>query len=516
MKMNRFSEIRKDEKGIPTLFVKGEPFLALAGEVHNSSASTSDYMDTHVWPMIEGLNLNTLIVPVYWEQTEPVEGEYHFEILDKIILTAREKGIHLILLWFGLWKNGESMYVPGWMKQDQETYFLAEKINGEKINTVSPLCREAVERDAEAFAELMRHLRELDEKYSTVIAVQVENEVGLLGTECDYCETSKRLFASEIPPEMEEEYRVSGNWKQAFGVDAEEYFMAYYFASAVGKIAEEGKKEYPIPLFVNAWLRQHPWFPGTYPSGGPVRNVHRIWKRMAPSLSALAPDIYVPDTADVIDEYAYEGNPLIIPEIRKDAVTASYCLYAFTKRHALCYSPFGIEDLGLPPEAVDRPSKEVMQALNINPAVFETEGGKEYLSRVYDLMKNIQPLYLKYRGTDAMESYVKHSATDLGICFRFKDYDLLIDYMPQMPAKPVSAGVIFQLAPNKFLLIGMMSRVTFRVKPGENKKVRILKLEEGKVVNGEWHPGRRLNGDEQIVLAFGDLPSGLYIELHKA
>jgi len=33
--------------------------------------------------------------------------------------------------------------------------------------------------------------------------------------------------------------------------------------------AEAGKKEYNIPMYVNAWLQQpnHPW-PGVYPSGG--------------------------------------------------------------------------------------------------------------------------------------------------------------------------------------------------------------------------------------------------------
>ncbi len=125
--MKQIPEIR-NENGIPTLFVKGEPFLAFAGEVHNSSASSLEYMEERVWNNIEGLNLNTLIVPVYWELVEQEEGRYDFSLVDGIIGQARAYGKHLILLWFGLWKNSESMYVPGWMKQDSDTYFRVKKV----------------------------------------------------------------------------------------------------------------------------------------------------------------------------------------------------------------------------------------------------------------------------------------------------------------------------------------------------------------------------------------------------
>ena len=108
-------EIRND-KGIPTLYVKGEPFFALSGEIHNSSASSLEYMEEHVWKQIEGMHLNALIVPLYWETIEPEEGKFDFTLPDGLIAQAREHGMHLTFLWFGLWKNAESFYVPGWMK----------------------------------------------------------------------------------------------------------------------------------------------------------------------------------------------------------------------------------------------------------------------------------------------------------------------------------------------------------------------------------------------------------------
>ena len=505
----------KNDNGIPTLYVKDAPFFALSGEVHNSSSSNLQYMETEIWPKLKGLHMNSLIVPLYWETIEPKEGEYCFELLDVLLKKSIENEMNLILLWFGLWKNSDSMYVPAWMKQDTQTYYRARKANGEPINTISPLCQAAVDKDAAAFAKIMAHIRKMDEEESTVIVMQVENEIGLLGTGCDYSEAAKKAFAEDIPEELAKEYGVRGTWKEAFGTDAEEYFMAYYFAKAIEQITAAGQKEYPLPCYANAWLKQYPWYPGSYPSGGPVKNVHRIWKTAAPSLFTLAPDIYVPYVADILDEYGYNGNPLFVPEVRKDSVTASYCLYAFMHQNAIGYSPFGIEEIMLPPEAVEKPPMEVMAALNIDPSAFDITGSKDYLAAVYDLIEQMKPLYLKYRGTEHLKSYVKKTETDFGTWFTFEEYDLSVAYPPKMTAKPLAAGVVYELAPDKFLIAGMMSTLTFRPKEGENLRVDYLKIEEGTLEKGNWKPGRILNGDERMTLRLGDMPTCLYIELYK-
>ena len=53
------------------------------------------------------------------------------------------------------------------------------------------------------------------------------------------------------------------------------------------------------------------------------------------------------------------------------------------------------------------------------------------------------------------------------------------------------------------------------VKPGVNKKLDILRLEEGRVVNGRWLPGRVMNGDERMSLRFGDMPTAMMVELQR-
>jgi hypothetical protein len=48
-------------------------------------------------------------------------------------------------------------------------------------------------------------------------------------------------------------WKTSGTWSEIFGLDADEVFMAWYFARYVDSVAAAGKEEYPIPMYVNAW-----------------------------------------------------------------------------------------------------------------------------------------------------------------------------------------------------------------------------------------------------------------------
>jgi hypothetical protein len=42
-----------------------------------------------VWPKLVSLNLNTVVVPVYWELIEPAEGKFDFTLVDGLIQEAR-------------------------------------------------------------------------------------------------------------------------------------------------------------------------------------------------------------------------------------------------------------------------------------------------------------------------------------------------------------------------------------------------------------------------------------------
>lgn len=522
--MNKITEV-KIERGIPTLYVDGQPFWAFAGEVHNSAAYAPDRMEAEIWMKMDQSHLNTLIVPVYWETLEPEEGSYDFSLVDSLLEQAVRFKKKLILLWFGLWKNAESAYVPAWMKQDSETFFRAEMYGGERLNTISPLCWEAVERDAAAFSRLMGHLREVD-KNSSVIMVQVENEVGLLGTERDYCRQAEEAFTGNVPDKLMDAAVKSGkiraretgwpekaDWTVVFGEDAGEIFSAWFFASALERIASVGKKEYPLPCYANVWLKQFPWYAGSYPSGGPVEDMLWVWKAAAPSLFTITPDIYVPYVSEIMEKYTRPDNPLVIPEVRKDAVTASYALYAYLNCHALCYAPFGIEDLWQ--KEPDVIPKEVTEALNIDPLSFDMTGTKETLGEVYRLLGEIKSLYLRYRGTTHLKCFLKNAEGEQGCYLKFKSYDMEIRYLTQQVGMPTAAGAVFELDENNFLIVGMMCNVCVHTKPGDHRKVDFIRKEAGTYSDGQWRCRQRQNGDEKIVTMLYDMPECVKMELFK-
>jgi hypothetical protein len=56
------------------LRVHNKPFLLIAGELGNSSASSFEYLRP-IWPKLEKMHLNAVLVPVYWELLEPAEGQ---------------------------------------------------------------------------------------------------------------------------------------------------------------------------------------------------------------------------------------------------------------------------------------------------------------------------------------------------------------------------------------------------------------------------------------------------------
>src|SRR5882724_13548249 len=89
------------------LIVDGKPFLVLAGELGNSTSSSLEYMRP-IWPKLASLNLNTVLVPVYWELIEPKEEKYDFSLVDGLIQEARKHQIRIVPLWFGAWKNSMS------------------------------------------------------------------------------------------------------------------------------------------------------------------------------------------------------------------------------------------------------------------------------------------------------------------------------------------------------------------------------------------------------------------------
>src|SRR4051812_17747376 len=180
------------------LIVQGKPFLILGGELHNSSTSGAAYMRP-IWEQMKKKNLNTVIAPVYWELLEPQEGKFDFSLVDSMIGGARKQNLHLVLLWFASWKNGYSMYAPAWIKKDTSRFHRIKNQQGEPFVVLSTFNDAAMKADAKAFKTLMAHIRQVDEKYQTVITVQLENEVGLFHEPRDHNAEATKAYEQGVP-----------------------------------------------------------------------------------------------------------------------------------------------------------------------------------------------------------------------------------------------------------------------------------------------------------------------------
>ena len=222
--------------GITQLYVNDKPFLILGGELNNSSSSSIAYMHS-IWEQVKALHFNTLLTPLSWELIEPKEGAFDFYLVDSLIIKARQNNIHLVFLWLASWKNGMSSYAPLWVKEDYKKYPRVKIKNGQTIEVLSAISEANCAADARAFAALMKHIREFDGTNHTVLMMQVENEVGILGDSRDRSETADATFTGEVPkqliaylennrdklvPEVRKQwedngFKTSGNWEAVFG-----------------------------------------------------------------------------------------------------------------------------------------------------------------------------------------------------------------------------------------------------------------------------------------------------------
>ena len=154
-------------------------FVILGGELSNSAATSVGDID-EVLPRMKQLGLNTVLVPVYWELMEPLEGQMDFTLIDRTIDVARQQGLKIVPLWFGAWKNSMSCYTPEWFKRDVKRFPRAMTAEGKPLEIASCFSDNVLQADQKAFSALMRHIAQKDPQREVVIMIQIENEIGML------------------------------------------------------------------------------------------------------------------------------------------------------------------------------------------------------------------------------------------------------------------------------------------------------------------------------------------------
>jgi len=503
------------------LIVDGKPYLVLGGELSNSAATTLDSMKP-IWSRLAQLNLNTVLVPAYWDLIEPREGEFDFKLVDGIIEDARQHNLRLVFLWFASWKNSMSCYAPEWVKTNQQRFPRSVAKDGHGMELLSPFCDANATADAQAFAAFMRHVKEVDGNQHTVIMVQVENEIGMIPDARDWSPEATRLYREPVPRELmaylddhreilapelraaweKAGFKSAGTWEKVFGAGpaSEEIFMAWHFARYTNRVAAAGKAEHALPMFVNAALVRPGYPPGRYPSAGPLPHLIDIWQAAAPQIDFLSPDIYFPNFVEWCQRYHQSGNPLFIPEAVRESRSAANIFYAVGQHDSIGLSPFAID------------------------YVNDSQG--QLLKQSYELLGELAPLILAHQGRGTMAGVVPNvpfqgtpvptkQTVDLG------DYSFEVTFeqpleptsLPGLdPGQWLSGGVIVCEGHDEFVIAGTGLVATFAPR-GPNtaqEKVGISSIQEGHYADGEWQLHRWLSGDESHQGRHLRIPAGQF------
>ncbi|MFJ5779786.1 DUF5597 domain-containing protein [Streptomyces sp. NPDC093094] len=477
------------------LLVNGKPYLIRGIELHNSTASSPEYLQP-LWQRFVDAGVNTVLAPVSWEMVEPREGEFDFSAVDGVLVGAREHGLKLVLLWFGSWKNGSSSYVPSWVKLDPERFPLQMDEAGRPLDNLSPFSAANRDSDAAAFAAFMEHVSIADGRSGTVLMVQVENEVGLLGAARSYGPDALAAWEQPIPVTLLKALRdkasphvtaPSGAARPSWGdLDGDEdrkaeLFMAWHYALYVGYVAAAGLQRHDVPLFTNAWLdssvpdEANPTdlavaggqTPGVYPSGGPLPHVDCAWKLAAPAIEFLAPDVYFGDFEIPFKGYADTNTTLFVPEMRADRHGVSHTFLAIGKYGAIGVAPFGFDSLH--------------------------ENDTRDVRRTYTQLAALENEILRAQVQDRIRGFRVVSGEEQALALG--TYDFLVRvHSESLDGESVGCGLLLQLDEHTFIAVGHNFTVDFA--PRDGHAVAILQADELLLGEGELIPQRRLNGDE--------------------
>jgi hypothetical protein len=503
--------VKKD--GRYTLLVEGRPFLILGGQIHNSSAWPSEL--PQVWESMAALHANTVAAPAYWEQIEPQPSHFDFSNVDQLVEGARSHDLHMILLWFGTWKNGNMQYAPEWVKTDTKRFPRMIRPDGELTDVLSANSRANLEADKAAFTALMRHLKQIDNEQHTVLLVQVENESGGIGSVRDFSAESNRAFAGPVPADLLAlTHKQPGAWAQVFGAEADEMFQAYHQVKYVNEIAAAGKAEFAIPYYINVWpshmanelpQRQMAIAGIHYPSGGAVQKLVGLWRALAPSIDMIGPDIYTDDSSayrELMRTYARPDNPLWIPETGRSDSFAKFFFYALGEG-AIGFSPFGVDHAGWNVMGDDPWKAHARNFAMIEP-----------MSREIAQLEFDGKLKTSVEEPGQAQQELDFGDWQATASFGFPQPD---GHKPPGTKDAHGTALVAQLGPNEFLVTGIDVSIGFHA-PGKLPGMRsqILSAWQGSYENGVWKPVKLLNGDEvDRGLCFHQQPEVVRVRLGK-
>lgn len=508
----------------------GNEKFILGMQAHNSSTGT--FMMQRTIRAAELFGANTLEVPVYWYKIEPQKDIYDMTQVRELIDTVRKTGKNLVLLWFAASKNGHPTYTPEYIKTAPNTYQVAVGPDGAWVASLSPHCRATLERDKKAFCRLVEFVREYDAEHKTILAIQIENEMGLANTDRDYSMLAQQDYEKPVPEEIRDvkleddglemvsqEEREKHSWKGHFGRHAAEAFCAWHHGRYIGEIAKAAKAIYDIPMYTNVMVMENGCEEAgfSYSGGAAVSRVLDIWKVAAPELDLLCPDIYNQTKEDfcrICQSYQREDNALFIPESPCMGIANSMnMIRAVADYDAIGVACFGVENV------LDHAGELLPEA--------------ETMAITMRTLGAIEPLLVTYRGTGQIHGIIQEEFAAYQY-LKLPDFHVQIKFMSadKTPFGYGSAinlsnpenkwnlqlrgrGILIQTEPYEFYLAGAGIAAEFikRPHPADEKayvhlssrwsgQLNFLSVEEGHFEKGNWVTDYERNGDEANFAAY--------------
>lgn len=510
--------------------VDGKPFIMLAGALHNSTSSGIKYMnDIDLWDGLAEMNLNTVIATVSWELFEPEEGEYNYSHVDYLINEAHKRGLKLILVWYGTFKNPFRTYAPAWVVTNPKRFPRAKDQDGNDLVLPSIFETDILEADTRAYIAFLSHVKDVD-KDNTVIMIQVQNEPGLRDTPRDFSKEAEKAWKSEVPtqlidylkknrgtlqPDLEKVwsdngYKTSGNWEEIFGKSlvaddgsnnilflTEHLFTAYFYAKYIDYMSVEGKNIHPLPTYTNASVFGLNARGKSLGAGCSIPEFFDMYRAGAPSLDILAPNSYIDQLDLLCEEYFWKGNPILIPE---STIFGARALFSIGEYDAIGFSPFGIDDY------IDNNTNSLK------------------ISSVYKLIDNMKELIYQNIGSDMMRGVYLYPQKESQV-LEMGDYQL--SFSPLIPYTRASSqnnmesdlnkifsslvqqmtntiepcgAIVIKVSDNEFYIAGTGLNVDIKLKdPIKSNFSGILSIDDGEFVDNKFVTNRRLNGDEKKI-----------------
>lgn len=522
----------------------GKEMFVLGMQAHNSSTGT--FMMERTIKAAELFGANTLEVPIFWCKVEPQKDVYDMTQVKEVIDQVREAGKKLVILWFATSKNGHPTYAPEYIKTAPEVYQVAVGSNGAWVASLSPHCEQTLERDKKAFCKMVEFIKSYDEKDRTVIALQIENEMGLANTDRDYSALAQADYEKPVPEEIRDirleddgleqistEEKQKHSWKGHFGRHAAEAFSAWYHGSYIGSIAQAAKNIYDIPMYTNVMVMENGCEEAgfSYSGGAAVSRVLDIWKAAAPKLDLLCPDIYNQTKEDycrICRSYGREDNALFIPESAcLGEANSMNMIRAVADFNAVGVACFGAESV------LDNQGNLLKEA--------------ETMAITMRTLSALEPLLVKYHGTGKVHGIVQEEFEDKKY-IRLPDYHVQIKFMSkdnapfgygsainlanpenQWNLKIRGRGILIQTGEYEFYMAGagMAAEFIKRPHPADEKayihlssrwagQLNFLTVEEGHFEGETWIKDYERNGDEANFAVYVHEGKAVRIRLNPA